>query len=81
MDPTSSKKVSQYIMTILCTLIQITTPCKTTKPKRNLPDNVPSELDPFDWQKAVQVDVTQASPGSSPISLQCLTQQYIGKWG
>ena len=77
MDPTSSKKVSQYVMAILCTFIQITSPCKTTKPKRNPPDTVTSEIDPFNWQKAVQLDVTQVSPGYSPISLQCLTQQYM----
>ena len=64
-------------MAILCTFIQITSSCKTTKPKRTPPDTVTSQVDPFNWQKEIQLDVTQVSPSNSPISLQYLTQQYM----
>ena len=76
MNPSSSKKVSLYVISLLCTSINFSVSCKSTKPKRSPPEVSKSEPHPVDWHNNILAEGSQKAVLSSG-SLQHLTQQYL----
>ena len=73
----SSSQVSQYVMTIMFAIIHISESCKSTKPKIIASSTMAPDNHPLDWPNAVQQDGLADTGASNPISLKCLSQQYI----
>ena len=77
MDPAaSSSQLSQYVMTIIF-VIHISDTCKSSKPKVIASSTMAPDNHPLDWPNAVQQDGLADTGASNPISLKCLSQQYI----
>ena len=77
MDPAaSSSQVSQYV-TVMFAILQISETCKSTKLKIKATTTVAPDENPLDWPNAIKKDGVEDTGASNPISLQCLSQQYI----
>ena len=74
----SSNQVSQNVMTILFAIVHLSETCKSKKPQPIAPPStIAPDGHPLDWTNAVQQEILTDTGATNPISLKCLSQQYI----